>query len=304
MYSLALFFNKRRKYRLFYFFSHIEISFHAFLAILCLGWQSNFGFFFIGISLLIFFIELFKRWIRLTEVIVIILLGILSYFISVQIQPVYKINSIVLNVLGSFNMVSFILLCLYIINDRNSLLTGKLKEMAEIDGLTGVYNRHVFNENLEIESRRMLNQIRFNTTSQTNFAIAMLDIDDFKVINDLYGHLAGDNVLREVVHIMEETIFSRDILCRFGGDEFAILFISTPREGALTAIEKIRRKIEEYPFYFSSEKAVFHITVSIGFASFEEENDKFKLLHIADKRLYDSKARGKNRIVTSDNKKT
>jgi diguanylate cyclase (GGDEF)-like protein len=300
LYITAIIYNERKIYRPFYMLSHIEISVHSFLAVLCLGWQSNFGFFFIGISMLIIFIDLFKPWVKITEVVSITFLNLLAYILSREIRPLYSFDSLAMSILGTVNMTLFFLLCTYIIYRWNQLLTDRLRNMAEKDGLTGIYNRRFFNENLEIERRRMLNQINFKTTNETNFGIAMVDIDDFKKVNDRYGHITGDKVLTKIVRLMEESIFSRDILCRFGGEEFVILFISTPREGALAAIEKIRCKIGEYPFYLSAKKKPDFITVSIGFASFEEENDIFKLLGIADRRLYAAKAMGKNCVVSCD----
>lgn len=180
-------------------------------------------------------------------------------------------------------------------------LNLKLKTLAERDGLTGVYNRRFFNEYFAIEMQRALNQVNHKPEEkhQMNFAMAILDIDDFKKINDTYGHLVGDCVLKQMVEIIQNITFSRDIVCRYGGEEFAIIFTKTEREGAIQASEKIRQEIENYKFFFNDEVKEGHLTISIGFSCF---NDDFKIgekdiLQIADERLYLAKTSGKNKVV-------
>ena len=124
----------------------------------------------------------------------------------------------------------------------------------------------------------------------------MIDIDDFKKINDTYGHLAGDAVLAEVAHIIKALIFGRDIFCRYGGEEFVVLFTNTSKSGALTAIEKILRTIEKHEFVVNKNSKI-HVTVSAGFASLDVESNIHRLLDIADKRLYTAKKMGKNRVA-------
>lgn len=185
-------------------------------------------------------------------------------------------------------------------NDEIQSLNNKLRELAQTDGLTGAYNRRFFNEYYDIEVTRVLNWIQHKTEERSNmdFGIALLDIDDFKKVNDVYGHIAGDDILKQVVAIVKNVIFSRDIICRYGGEEFAILFTNTPKNGAIQAAEKIRVEIEKYKFTLGEEKVDGHVTVSIGFASFDDYGiDKKNLLQIADERLYKAKKTGKNKVV-------
>lgn len=180
-------------------------------------------------------------------------------------------------------------------------LNLKLKEQAERDGLTGIYNRRFFNEYFAIEMERALNQYthKLKEKQQMNFGVAILDIDDFKKVNDTYGHLSGDSVLKQIVEIIKKVTFSRDIVCRYGGEEFAIIFTKTDKEGAIRASEKIRQEVENYEFAFSDEKKDGHLTVSVGFASFDADWDMQNkdIIQIADKRLYIAKANGKNKVV-------
>lgn len=186
-------------------------------------------------------------------------------------------------------------------NDEIESLNKKLKEMADIDGLTGAYNRRFFNEYYEIEINRVLNQIEHNSTGNVNmsFGVIIIDIDDFKKINDTYGHLTGDSVLKQVVTLIKKVTFTRDIVCRYGGEEFAVIFTETDKEGALKATYKILNEIQNHQFVFNQEVTDGHVTVSIGFAFFDGSPDLINknLLKIADDRLYQAKKSGKNRVI-------
>ena len=187
-------------------------------------------------------------------------------------------------------------------------LNGYLKDLAERDGLTGVYNRRFFNEYFEIEVKRAKNYLEHkaqlvpNDMNVMNFGLAIIDIDRFKLINDTCGHVAGDSVLKQVIGVIEGLIFTRDVLCRFGGDEFALLLTKTSSSGILQAAEKIRKEIDEHEFTFDKTHPREHVTVSIGLVNFNEvlEEENEGILKLADDRLLRAKNSGKNRIVYSD----
>ncbi|HEY9060873.1 MAG TPA: GGDEF domain-containing protein [Pseudobacteroides sp.] len=121
----------------------------------------------------------------------------------------------------------------------------------------------------------------------------------FKRINDTYGHLTGDNVLVQVVEIIKNSIFYKDLICRYGGEEFIILFTRTSMERAITESERIRKEVEQYSFIFNDEIKDGQVTVSIGLAYFDENmpNGIESILELADKRLYTAKASGKNKLI-------
>ncbi|OGO07614.1 MAG: hypothetical protein A3K46_00165 [Chloroflexi bacterium RBG_13_60_9] len=187
-------------------------------------------------------------------------------------------------------------------------LNEHLKHLADRDGLTGVYNRRFFDEYFEIEVRRAMNFLDHKARlgpgrdNDMNFGLAMIDIDRFKYINDTCGHLAGDNVLKQVIEITEKNIFSRDVLFRYGGDEFALLLTKTTSSGILQAAEKIRREIDEHVFDFDPERECRHVTISVGLVIFDEVLNKQsgEILRIADDRLLRAKSQGRNRIVYQD----
>ncbi|AEH44760.1 diguanylate cyclase [Thermodesulfatator indicus DSM 15286] len=166
----------------------------------------------------------------------------------------------------------------------------RLREIALKDALTTLYNRHYFQKRLEEEIER---SFRYNQP----LSIAILDIDFFKNINDKYGHLCGDKVLKTLAEILREETRKSDILARYGGEEFVILLPSTNLQGAKTLAERLRQKIEKYEF--SCEKYKFSITVSFGVASLDpkKKTTVIDFLSAADKALYISKRQGRNRTT-------
>lgn len=175
----------------------------------------------------------------------------------------------------------------------------------ERDGLTGIYNRRFFNEYFEIEVQRARNfqehKSKLETSNDTdmNFRLAMIDIDNFKHINDSCGHLVGDQLLVELIKIINQNTFSRDVLCRYGGDEFTLLLTKTSSEGILQVAEKIRKEIDTHVFDFCKDQESKHVTISIGLVNFDEIVNKNcgAILKLADERLFKAKANGRNRIV-------
>lgn len=184
-------------------------------------------------------------------------------------------------------------------------LNDHLKNLVNYDGLTGVYNRRFFDEYVEVEVRREINaldhkaQIVPRQDNDVSFGLAMIDIDHFKHINDTCGHLVGDNVLREVVAIIEKGMFARDVLCRYGGDEFALLLTKTSSSGILQAAEKIRKGVDEHVFVVGTDHECEHVTISVGLVAFDEvlDSESEGVVKRADDRLLRAKSGGRNRIV-------
>lgn len=165
----------------------------------------------------------------------------------------------------------------------------KLREFAITDGLTKVFNHRYFEHKLEKEWERFL---RFKHA----LACVMLDIDNFKQINDKYGHRGGDAVLRGVANLLRENLREVDIVSRYGGEEFSILLFERPNHigGLKKTMEKIRKVIEEHEFHFEHHR--IRITASLGGALVPHDHIKSpeKLLHFADKAMYHAKTHGKN----------
>lgn len=156
------------------------------------------------------------------------------------------------------------------------------------DHLTNLYNRRYMEEFL-------INELEASKRYSYDFSIVMVDIDDFKKINDTYGHESGDEVLKAISEIMRNNMRKADVICRYGGEEFLVLMPKTNKQNACKCMEKIRRLILNREFNFNG--SYIHVTASFGVAAFpEDSNDIQDLLVLSDIRLYRAKRTGKNRI--------
>lgn len=159
------------------------------------------------------------------------------------------------------------------------------------DALTGLYNRRHLDTNLE---REFLRAKRYHN----DLSIAVIDIDFFKKVNDTYGHLCGDYVLKEVAYMILETLRKTDMVFRYGGEEFVAILTETPLEKAVIPLERLRKSIESYPFEYNGIS--FRVTVSIGVNSTESgAATAGEFLDLADKALYLAKNKGRNRVITA-----
>lgn len=161
------------------------------------------------------------------------------------------------------------------------------RQKALIDPLTGLPNRAAWSERLEHEIKQW--QQHGNTLS-----LAMLDLDHFKRINDNYGHLAGDKVLKIIATVLRKRLRGADFIARFGGEEFVLLLPATPPAVGAKLLETLRAAIEACPFHFKGERVT--ITISMGLASFKAGEHSDLVLKRADQALYRAKNAGRNRV--------
>ena len=169
----------------------------------------------------------------------------------------------------------------------------KLKELSITDTLTGTYNRHYLFDELTKEFNRTK---RYGKT----FSVMILDIDDFKKVNDEYGHLCGDYVLREIAGIASASIRAVDILARYGGEEFLIILPEAPQENACVIGERIRNNIKNYRFVCEDKRIL--LTVSIGVCGYNQKHIKTEedMIAQADEMLYKAKRSGKDCMFAYD----
>jgi two-component system cell cycle response regulator len=174
----------------------------------------------------------------------------------------------------------------------NARLYEATRKLAITDGLTRVYNHRFFQELFEKEFTR---SDRYNTI----FSLIMLDIDHFKNINDTYGHLCGDEILRGLAELITGCLRSMDVVARYGGEEFAMLLPETGAAEALQTAERIRRTVESTTFMGNGQG--LKVTVSMGVATYPcpDVNDRADVIAKADAALYEAKDAGRNRVVAS-----
>ncbi len=167
-----------------------------------------------------------------------------------------------------------------------------LAQLAAKDGLTGLYNHAYIKERLKQELYRCQ---RYNHP----LSILMIDIDDFKSLNDNYGHVVGDKVLKTLSMLMQEIIRPSDIIGRYGGEEFLVILPQTNSENSWAVAERIRENIEYYEFeVHPSKNSISQVTVSIGLCAFPDHGlTPEDLIAFADESLYTAKTEGKNRVT-------
>jgi diguanylate cyclase (GGDEF)-like protein len=169
-----------------------------------------------------------------------------------------------------------------------------LERLAVTDGLTGVYNHRYFRDRLQDEYERAA---RYTLP----LACMLVDVDDFKSINDTYGHQQGDKVLVEIASRMMGAVRSNDIVARYGGEEFVVLLPQTPLEGAVLQANRLLNAISSKHYDGLPEGA--EVTVSIGMTVLDSSTmkDSSMLVAVADAALYQAKNSGKNRIIVKEN---
>lgn len=168
-----------------------------------------------------------------------------------------------------------------------------LEVLAEHDPLTGLANRRKFAERLQYEAARA-------ARNNTPLTIFMIDIDNFKEVNDQHGHLAGDSCLRALAAVLQAQLRAIDLLARFGGDEFVALLPDTPSHMALVVGERLRRQVGAHAIANGEGRAPLHITISIGSATIVggAAKDVDEVLRHADEALYSAKQMGRNQLCT------
>lgn len=171
--------------------------------------------------------------------------------------------------------------------------TDDLKRILILDTLTGAFNRHYLIDLLKTLEQHSQ---RYNSI----FSILMLDIDDFKKINDTYGHPAGDAALKAFVEICHTITRKPDCVCRYGGEEFVVILHNCSLTEAITSANRIREAVSKITLAVSAE-VTLHFTVSIGAASFQSPHDSAeRLIARADQGLYQAKNQGKNQVCTKE----
>jgi diguanylate cyclase (GGDEF)-like protein len=185
---------------------------------------------------------------------------------------------------------------LSLVGNHVSLILGKLKLFQETkrlsitDSLTGLYNRRYFYKHLDIEFARSK---RYGNA----FSVMLFDIDNFKNINDTFGHQAGDIVLQRLAGILKSVSRETDVVVRYGGEEFIVLLPSTSEEEAIALAERIKNTVEKTVINVNNFENV-NITLSGGIASFPiSASDTKTLLSAADSALYSAKGSGRNKII-------
>jgi diguanylate cyclase (GGDEF)-like protein len=174
---------------------------------------------------------------------------------------------------------------------ENARLHRIVEQQALLDSLTGLANRRNLEETLRASVARA---VRFDDS----VCLVLVDLDDFKLVNDRYGHAAGDEVLKQFASVLDETMREGDVAGRWGGEEFALVLGGTDLEGGVRLAERARSAVEGRPLLLP-DGTELRVTASFGVAAFPDVPERDELLEAADAALYDAKRGGKNRVCRS-----
>lgn len=179
--------------------------------------------------------------------------------------------------------------------EQNKMIE-KLQEQAAIDPLTGLLNRRAFERTLG----RLLKLLSSDDSNKRHpsldaLAVFFVDLDHFKRINDTYGHIVGDEVLRKVAAVMQRTLRESDLVCRWGGEELVVALPSVYLPEALEVAEKVRKAIANTEFSVSG----LRVTASLGVTATKQRMQQTELIERADQAVYEAKNTGRNRVVAN-----
>ncbi len=284
-----------------YCITYFEIILHSFVTTIFIGWQFGFAQYIIALIPVGFYICYTMNTGRRKIVIAtgsaflatasFLCCKILSFFTTPAYEYLmrsWELKLYIFNSICTFVfLIAFSLIFISEIKISNEQLRHQnaiLDKLASTDPLTGLYNRR----SMDI----FLNQA---LKSESGFAVVMCDIDNFKGINDTYGHDFGDIVLKEIARITMQQVASNGYVCRWGGEEILILVSSSAKETAGRIAENIRRNVANHVFELNSKW--IHCTLTLGIAAYKDGDSIEETITNADYNLYQGKRSGKNKVV-------
>ena len=304
-YLLLSYLIKAKKYRTVLFLTSVEVMAHGALATILVGSGTGFLLFYLAIIPGIFYMVLtwnvFKKKIALSIAYTVFFgvsmaaMLVISFFVKplTPLNTAWNITFIVINVFISvFCIAEFMILIDWDVMYRNEKMTSintELDTQANMDPLTKLYNRRFMNQKLEEKLVELSKQGNI-------FGIIMGDIDNFKRVNDTYGHDIGDKVLQEVAVVLKQSTRDKDYVCRWGGEEFLII-INGNKKITVEVAERMRAAISDIKIPVGSD--ILQITMTFGVTDSIPGFDADKLVGIADANLYQGKTTGKNKVVVT-----
>ena len=297
---------KGNRIKEFSYYILFEIPLHSILCTIFVGYEYNFMILLITAISIVFyfglFLDCFKRPVIFSSIVAIIyyilLIGCKHYLsFHTPLYTGFKNANSYSDFFGYFNLsvaifgITFVDILLAIeygyIKNRLVSENSKLDNYATYDPLTNLLNRRSADEKLN-----QLFDAHYH--DEDAFSVIMCDIDKFKLVNDTYGHDAGDYVLKEVAWILKDTVRDEDIVSRWGGEEFLIIVNNNKANAAILA-ERIRAQVEAHTYKYQNLE--LRVTITLGVSSFHANSDINALIKSADQKLYRGKENGRNQVV-------
>ncbi len=293
-YALSFLVLKKGRITSYIFTTYVEILAHMFLAVLCLGWACDFQLYFIGSIAIVFYADYFS--VRLGQVHIqgaVLSIGsavcyLIDFALTRQGWSIYALDEnlvLVVKVVNAIVVFAFCTLFFRMLAHSAIYYEVELTQQANYDKLTKLANR-----------RHMLDYLEgaYAEGKLKEEWVAIMDIDNFKMINDKYGHNCGDYVLETIAAIILRYSGSFKT-CRWGGEEFLVQGSCAEGKPDYRLLENIRREVEQHEFTYEQQK--LRLTITIGVAKYEDGMSIDSWIDVADKKLYIGKKSGKNRLV-------
>lgn len=269
----------------------VEIIVHAWLAVWVLGWNSGFHYYIITLMVISAF---HPHW-PMRGKISYALMACISYLVlnqwSIGRVPILEIGDFTLDSVRWFNTAFTFAFVAYLAHYYAKAARDaeiKLERLAATDTLTGLYNRRQMLTVFEQEQAKL-------RRNQRHLSIVMMDIDNFKKLNDQFGHECGDNALKAIAACFQQTLRTQDHVARWGGEEFLMLLPETDLKGAQVLAEKMRELASQIPI--TAHNQDIHITITSGVGELLPDEDLEKCLSRIDQGLLAGKRAGKNQVV-------
>lgn len=297
-YNLLVILVKKEKIMLAFQFTYAEIMLQTAMANVIIGFKLGFQLYMIALIPVSFYVAFYLKKLKM-RICFSIISAVLCMFLfvgckfwDVKIGPVYHFNDpsletsiFIFNAIVSYAMLILfsllLLIKIYQFQISISETNKKLEEIAYIDPLTGLLNRRKFLEELE----KMADKITY---------IILCDVDDFKLVNDTYGHGCGDLVLIELAKIFKETFPTTNLICRWGGEEICVAVMGN-RVGVCAKAEQLRKSIETFEMLYEHNKV--SVTITIAIEEYTEMKELQTVFAKVDQKLYEGKRTGKNCVV-------
>ncbi len=291
--------SQEKRFRTTFIMTHLEICLFVAFSSIYAGWGCGFALYLLALSSLVYFCPFERKYIPYLfsgmEMILFLMLKILS----MHIVPIHTFREQTINWFYILNALASFTLILYaaIISNLSAVTTEevlrrnntRLQDLVDHDALTKLWSR-----------RHLTATFQNNILENKPLTIVLTDIDNFKKINDTYGHDCGDYILSELGQILKNSSPKDTGICRWGGEEFVLLFPHENPDAVVPMVENIRKAVASYPFKY--EKQQLQITMTFGLSNTSETKDLKELIHLADKRMYYGKQIGKNTVVSTNMK--
>jgi len=253
----------------------------------CTGMQLNLFTFLIGFSVLMFLFIQDPFLVRLNIVSIVAMFFILGYQVTVNTDSLARADYMNTKLNDKLHTHSNNL------EEEIKVRTKELQHLAVHDTITGLFNRYEF-------EKRLSNLIKYSSLGSEQSIMCYLDLDQFKIVNDTSGHVAGDELLKRVAYILEQSVDTKDVVARLGGDEFGILFIGNSLKEAQVKCEYMLKAVKEYRFLW--DEKIFVVGASIGLVPITRECCSLvDIIAAADEACYQAKEQGRNGVYIASN---